>query len=349
MAGHDRAAASSSTSPRASTTGCRAPPSRSPRRSRELYEETCRANAQALSRRYDFVVIHDPQPLAMRRFAASDSSRLTGSGAATSTPRRPTRSSTTTFCRSSATTTRAIYTMLDYVPDDIGIPVVQIAPGDRPLAPKNMALSAEDAALHHASVRHRRGAAAAAAGLALRPLEGPAGGHRRLPRRQARATRGAARARGLHGERRPRGLGVPREGASSTPAATPTSSSSPTSTTWVASRSTPSSATPTSIVQKSHARGLRAHREPRRCGRRGRRSAATVGGIPLQIEDGVTGYLVSSRAECAQRCLEILADPRGTRRMALARQGARAPRVPHAAAAARRPAPLHRALQARRG
>jgi trehalose synthase len=43
-----------------------------------------------------------------------------------------------------------------------------------------------------------------------------------------------------------------------------------------------------------------------------------VGGIPLQIEDGVTGYLVSSAAECAERCLEVLADPEKHRRMALA-------------------------------
>jgi trehalose synthase len=37
--------------------------------------------------------------------------------------------------------------------------------------------------------------------------------------------------------------------------------------------------------------------------------AGNVGGIPLQIEDGVSGYLVDSSAECAQRCLEILRDP----------------------------------------
>jgi trehalose synthase len=34
-----------------------------------------------------------------------------------------------------------------------------------------------------------------------------------------------------------------------------------------------------------------------------------VGGIPLQIEDGVTGYLVSSAEQCAERTLEILRDP----------------------------------------
>ena len=37
--------------------------------------------------------------------------------------------------------------------------------------------------------------------------------------------------------------------------------------------------------------------------------AGNVGGIPLQIEDGVSGYLVNSPQECAERCLEILRDP----------------------------------------
>ena len=34
-----------------------------------------------------------------------------------------------------------------------------------------------------------------------------------------------------------------------------------------------------------------------------------VGGIPLQISDGETGFLVSSVEQCAERSLEILADP----------------------------------------
>ncbi|MDX6635953.1 MAG: trehalose synthase [Solirubrobacterales bacterium] len=37
--------------------------------------------------------------------------------------------------------------------------------------------------------------------------------------------------------------------------------------------------------------------------------AGNVGGIPLQIEDGVSGYLVNSPTQCAERCLEILRDP----------------------------------------
>ena len=34
-----------------------------------------------------------------------------------------------------------------------------------------------------------------------------------------------------------------------------------------------------------------------------------VGGIPLQIQDGTSGYLVSSPEECAERTLQILRDP----------------------------------------
>jgi trehalose synthase len=37
--------------------------------------------------------------------------------------------------------------------------------------------------------------------------------------------------------------------------------------------------------------------------------AGNVGGIPLQIEDGVGGFLVDSPSECARRSLEILRDP----------------------------------------
>ena len=48
--------------------------------------------------------------------------------------------------------------------------------------------------------------------------------------------------------------------------------------------------------------------------------AGRVGGIVAQIQDGETGWLVdpdSTRAECAQACLEILADPAAARQRAL--------------------------------
>jgi trehalose synthase len=45
--------------------------------------------------------------------------------------------------------------------------------------------------------------------------------------------------------------------------------------------------------------------------------AGNVGGIVTQIENGRTGWLVNSSEECAAACLEILADPRVARERAL--------------------------------
>ncbi|MER3411200.1 MAG: glycosyl transferase family 1 [Thermoleophilia bacterium] len=42
-----------------------------------------------------------------------------------------------------------------------------------------------------------------------------------------------------------------------------------------------------------------------------------VGGIRIQIQDGVTGWLVDSSSDCARACLEILADPEEGRRRGL--------------------------------
>src|SRR5437764_1409369 len=45
--------------------------------------------------------------------------------------------------------------------------------------------------------------------------------------------------------------------------------------------------------------------------------AGRVGGIVTQIQDGETGWLVDSAAECAEACVEILRDPREARQRAL--------------------------------
>jgi len=45
--------------------------------------------------------------------------------------------------------------------------------------------------------------------------------------------------------------------------------------------------------------------------------AGRVGGIVAQIQDGETGWLVSSATECAEACIEILSDPAAARQRAL--------------------------------
>ena len=45
--------------------------------------------------------------------------------------------------------------------------------------------------------------------------------------------------------------------------------------------------------------------------------AGRVGGIVAQVQDGETGWLVDSPEECAQACIEILRDPAGARQRAL--------------------------------
>ncbi len=44
--------------------------------------------------------------------------------------------------------------------------------------------------------------------------------------------------------------------------------------------------------------------------------AGNVGGIPLQIVDGQTGFLVDSPEACAERCIELMSDPETARAMA---------------------------------
>ena len=121
-----------------------------------------------------------------------------------------------------------------------------VPPAIDPLAPKNMALSHEDAVVRLQPVRDRRRAPDDLPGLALRPVEGPAGRDRRVPDGQGGAPRRAARARRLDGVRRPGGLGLLQLDARPRRRATPTSTSSTTSTTSARSRSTPSSRWPTS-------------------------------------------------------------------------------------------------------
>ena len=63
------------------------------------------------------------------------------------------------------------------------------------------------------------------------------------------------------------------------------------------------------VIQKSTQRGLRPDRVSEALWKGRPFIGGDVGGIPLQVEDGESGYLVSSVEECAQRSLDILNDP----------------------------------------
>ena len=129
-----------------------------------------------------------------------------------------------------------------------------------------------------------------------------------------------------------------------TPTATPTSRSSTTSTTSARSRSTPSSRRPTSCIQKSIREGFGLTVTEALW--KGRPTiGGDVGGIPLQIEDGETGYPGRLRRGVPPQRMHR--DPRATpsSASASAARGKEHARdaLPHAAPAARLAADLHRA------
>jgi trehalose synthase len=282
---------------------------------RELYEETCRANAQALSRRYDFVVIHDPQPLAMRRFAARDIAPhwIWRCHIDTSTPDAQLYDYLLGFIREHD---RAIYTMLSYAPDDIGVPVVQVPPAIDPLAPKNMALSSEDARY----ITHQFGIDVERPLLLqvsrFDPWKDPLGvidAYRAVKRVRPEVQLALV---GSMASDDPEGwtyLERVHEYAGGDPDIFILSNLDNVGGVEINAFQCQAAV----VVQKSTREGFGLTVSEALWKARPT-VAGAVGGIPLQIEDGVTGYLVSSSAECAQRCLEILEDPAGARSLALA-------------------------------
>ncbi len=216
-----------------------------PAEAQAVYESVCKANAADITRDYDFIVIHDPQPLLMRGFAAQVPAATKWAWRCHIDTSTPNRALYDYLLPSINAYDAAVYTLRDYVPQGLTVPVREIAPTIDPLAPKNMRLSAEDATyiVRQFGVDVER--PLLAAGLALRPLEGPARPGRRVPRREE-----GARGRTAGPRSAPWPATTPRAGSTSrrsstTWARTPTCSCSPTSTTWAPWRSTPSRATPT--------------------------------------------------------------------------------------------------------
>jgi trehalose synthase len=285
---------------------------------RALYEDVNRRNAAQLTRHYDFVVVHDPQPCALRAWAAAD-----GAGEThwiwrchidTSTPDRTLYDYLLPFIRRYD---RAIYTMAAYAPDGLGIPLEVVPPAIDPLAPKNMTLVPDDA---HYIVRQF--------GIDVdRPLllqvsrfdpwKDPLGVVDAYRRVKASWPDVQLALIGSMASDDPEGwdyLDKLHAYVAGDPDVYVLSNLDNIGSVEVNAFQSHAAV----VLQKSIREGFGLTVSEGLWKARPVVGGA-VGGIPLQIEDGVTGFLVDSSAACADRCLEILDRPE--RAQAMARKG----------------------------
>ena len=173
----------------------------------EIFERFNEMNAKELTDGWDVIIIHDPQPLAIR-------DHVPGHGRMwvwrchidLSTPNDDAIEHIVPHVRGYD---ESVFHLHDYVPAGPGRHHGQPVPaGDRPPLAQEHGLLPRGRGLRVRPVRPRRRPPAHVPGLALRPLEGPDGRDRRLPGGQGGGTRGAAGPGGLDGHRRSRGLGV---------------------------------------------------------------------------------------------------------------------------------------------
>src|SRR6185369_12876536 len=106
----------------------------------ERYNEM---NARELTEGWDYCVVHDPQPAALRTLVPEKAnSWVWRCHIDLSTPNRPTLDRLLPFLGGYDA---SLFHMRDYVPDAMDGKVHVVPPAIDPLAPKNMALSPEDA------------------------------------------------------------------------------------------------------------------------------------------------------------------------------------------------------------
>jgi trehalose synthase len=112
---------------------------------KRTYSEYTRRNAEALEGRFDFVIAHDPQPAGMVEHARAAGDRWIWRCHIDLSA--PNGDAVDFLARSLARYDAAVFHRREYVPAGVSIPPAYIwPPAIDPLAPKNMALSAEDAA-----------------------------------------------------------------------------------------------------------------------------------------------------------------------------------------------------------
>jgi trehalose synthase len=284
---------------------------------RATWEGVNKVNAEALSRHYDFVLIHDPQPLALRAFVSDEVAEgghwVWRCHIDTSTPDQALYEYLIPYIRRYQA---AIYTLREYAPANLGIPVVPIAPCIDPLSPKNMALSPEDARY----ITQQFGIDVERPLLLqvsrFDPWKDPLGVvdvYRAVKVKFPDVQLGLV---GSMASDDPEGwefLEKVIEYVGGDPDVFVLSNLDNVGAVEINAFQSQAAV----ILQKSTREGFGLTVSEALWKARPT-VAGAVGGIPLQIQSGRTGYLVNSAAECAERCVELLANPERARQMALA-------------------------------
>lgn len=281
---------------------------------REIFRRYNAENAADFEDDYDFVVIHDPQPVSMiDHFPDSQAKWIWRGHIDFSTPNPEVMDFLLpSICRYDA----AIFHMREYVPRAEGLPECFIwPPAIDPLAPKNMALSPEDAAyiVDQFGIDVERPVLTQVS--RFDPWKDPLGviDAYRIVKRSVPEIQLALVGSMAHDD--PEGWDYYNRTvayADSDPDIFILSNLNNVGSVEVNAFQVHSAA----VIQKSIREGFGLtvsealwKARPTVGGR--------VGGIVVQIEDGRTGWLVSSPEECAQACIEILADPVAARGRAL--------------------------------
>ena len=281
---------------------------------RETFRRYQRLNAEQFLDDYDFVIVHDPQPVGMIELAGESRAKwIWRCHIDLSSPNREVLDFLLPWIRRYDA---AIFHLEDYVPAGAGLPKSYIwPPAIDPLAPKNMALSPEDAAyiVDQFGVDVTRPLLTQVS--RFDPWKDPLGviDAYRLVKERYPDVQLALVGSMAHDD--PEGWDYYNRTvahAAGDPDIFILSNLNNVGSVEVNAFQVHSAA----VIQKSVREGFGLtvsealwKARPTVAGR--------VGGIVVQIEDGVTGWLVDSPEDCAQACLEILADPAGAREQAL--------------------------------
>ena len=281
---------------------------------REIFRRYQELNAEEFENDYDFVVVHDPQPVGLVDFVPSSRARWIWRGHIDfSTPNQSVFDFVLPSIRKYDA---AIFHMREYVPKVEGLPPAYIwPPAIDPLAPKNMALSPEDAAyiVDQFGIDVERPLLTQVS--RFDPWKDPLGviDAYRLVKETVPAVQLALVGSMAHDD--PEGWDYYNqtvEYAAGDPDVYILSNLNNVGSVEVNAFQVHSSA----VIQKSVREGFGLTITEALWKTRPT-VAGAVGGIVAQIQRGETGWLVDSAAECADACIEILHDPQEARQRAL--------------------------------